>query len=358
MLVGWNKSVNFGTCMQAIALYRTLNKMYDCSVFFGRRYYSLSMLVKGALRKMINLLFRKNKNAITYSQCKYENIDNAFKGFNRIRIDSPKDLKNILNTYSAFVVGSDQVWNPYYLRETYLLDFVPKGKEYKKVSYASSIGVTQIPVKYHKKYKKYLSDFYYISMREQQGADCLSKIINKPIEVVLDPTLLLTADEWKNYASDYIKEKELPKKYILCYFVGKTISHWDKVKQISTEKNLPLVILPMNKHDLSIEGTVYLNDAGPKEFINALSNAEFVCTDSFHMCAFSINFNKQFVAFRRFAENDVAGQNSRLDNLFSMFSIDAFYRGNIEFIDYANINNVLNNKRSECINKLYRAIEE
>ena len=84
------------------------------------------------------------------------------------------------------MVGSDQVWNPDHFDEVYLLDFVPDN--IRKISYASSIGVEQLPETLKGKYKKYLKRFDSISVRESKAADVIEKLVNKPVDVVLDPT--------------------------------------------------------------------------------------------------------------------------------------------------------------------------
>lgn len=352
LLVGWKGSNNFGSNLQAIALYKTLNKNEQCGFFVKRRYYPFGTFIKKALKKIAVKLF-STKDVCTNNQ-RNENIQRCYNDFNCVSINTKKQLKNVLNEYSVYVVGSDQVWNPYYLQDTYLLDFVPKG--YRKISYSSSIGVSCIPKKFHKKYKKYLNDFSWISMREQQGAKCLGEVLSRNIDVVLDPTFLLTQEEWNDFAKDYREETKLPQKYLLCYFVGNKINYWKQVKEISRKLNMPIVILPMNEWDFSCDNAIILKNAGPKEFVHLVKDASYICTDSFHMCAFSINYNKQFSVFKRFASDDIGSQNSRIDNLLETFKIDRYYNGELHFISYDNANEILDRERKRCKEKLWQEI--
>ena len=94
---------------------------------------------------------------------------------------------------------------------------------------------------------------------------------------------------------------------------------------ISKEMNLKIVVLPIIEQETRLSECVVINNAGPKEFVAAVNGATMVCTDSFHMCAFSLNFQKEFWVFKRFNDNSSSSQNSRIDNLFSEFGINRYF---------------------------------
>lgn len=354
LLVGWGRSVNYGTNLQTIALYEIINQKYKCDFLYSRKYCSSKLFVKKAIKKLRSKI--KKEGGETPE--KNRNIDKCYENIRKINLNSPSDKKIILSKYNTFVVGSDQVWNPGYLESTYLLDFVPKG--YRKISYASSIGVNTIPKKCHKIYCKYLSDFSYISMREQQGAKCISKMIRRSVDTVLDPTLLLSSLEWKEICSKEVNNisSSLPDKYLLCYFVGNMAQHMKEIQDISKEMNLKIVVLPITEQETRLSEGVVINNAGPKEFVAAVNGATMVCTDSFHMCAFSLNFQKEFWVFKRFNDNSSSSQNSRIDNLFSEFGINRYFNdGDRQSLDYNRISISLKNKRIECKKLLFSAID-
>lgn len=352
LLVGWCNSDNYGTNLQAIALYNVLNRYGKCDLFWDRRYYTAAIFLEKVQIKIQSLLNKKTNASILKNKIKLKNIAACFNDCSKITINSKSEQMEVIDKYSTYVIGSDQVWNPFYLNDTFLLDFVPKDKN--KISYAASIGVSSIPRRFHRKYKKYLGNFSYISMREKSGSEYMKQLLGRKIDTVLDPTLLLTKQEWAEYcAGDAVSEK-LPQKFILCYFVGSEISYWDKVQSISKEISLPIVILPMNAWDLDVPGAILLEEAGPKEFVKALEKATIVCTDSFHMCAFSFNFNKHLVTFKRFYDSNSAGQNSRIDNLFELTGINRYYRDGIleESENFQICNARLAQERLRCINLL------
>ena len=198
-------------------------------------------------------------------------------------------------------------------------------------------------------------------MREAKAADVIEKLVNKPVNVVLDPTLLLDGTSWNLFARKAHLERDLPQKYILTYFVGNNISHWEEVKSISQATGLSVVVLPLENTDC---GNDFLRceTAGTYEFVALIEGAELVCTDSFHACAFSINLNKQFIAFRRFKNTDAKSQNSRLDELFDWTGIgNRYYEDNgmkllSKAIDYEKGNDVVDKKRKECQEILRKGI--
>lgn len=354
LLVGWCNSTNYGTNLQAIALYNVLNRYGKCNLFWDRRYYTAAIFLEKAYGKIKSILKKETQNIIPKDNVKISNIRSCFGECNKVTINSKSELVKVIEKYSTYVIGSDQVWNPFYLNDTFLLDFVPKDKN--KISYAASIGVSSIPKRYHSKYKKYLGDFSYISMREKSGAEYMGQILGREIDTVLDPTLLLTKEEWSEYCKGDDNIVKLPQEFILCYFVGDKISHWDKVQAISKETALPIIILPMNAWDLNVPGATLLSQAGPKEFVRVLEKATVVCTDSFHMCAFSINFDKHLIAFKRFCDSDSSGQNSRIDDLFEMVGINRYYRDGIldEPENFQMCDGRLSQERQRCL-KLLKA---
>lgn len=352
LLVGWCNSTNFGTNLQAIALYNVLNRFGKCDLFWERRYYTTSIFWEKVQGKIKSFQKKEERNAISNNRLKLENISACYNGCNKVTINSKNELRGVIGKYSTFVVGSDQVWNPYYLNDTFLLDFVPGEKT--KISYAASMGVSSIPKRLQGKYRKYLRDFSYISMREKGGAEYIGDLIGKKVDTVLDPTLLLSKEEWLHYCNDANLSIKLPSNFILCYFVGADISYWSEVQAISKQMALPIVVVPMNAWDLEVSGAIILSEAGPKEFIMALELATVVCTDSFHMCAFSLNFNKNLIAFKRFSDSDSAGQNSRIDDLFKMLGVNRYYRDGImeKKEDFQSCNVRLSAERKRCLSSL------
>lgn len=361
-IVTWYSSNNYGTCLQALALNNILrNQGYQTYMLrYGRRYTIIDL---GRVIRKVKKRVKESKESL----CKTNPVKelNVQKFVNeQFEFLSVKDKKSYLDTIGkidCFIVGSDQVWNPGHFDETYFLDFVPN--TIKKISYGSSLGVTNIPTSLQKKYRKFLNRFSYISVRENNAAEILTNLLHREINVVIDPTLLMNSKQWESVAECAQIETDLPSQYILVYFVGNTIDHWNDIKVISYLLNLPIVLLPLENTSCSINDYIKIDYAGPYEFVSLIKNARLICTDSFHGCALSINMNKQFIAFRRFFKNDVMSQNSRLDELFEWTKVgNRYYEDNkvqdlILPMDYSVVNKIVENQRNICVKSLFSAIE-
>ena len=184
------------------------------------------------------------------------------------------------------VIGSDQVWNPSYVVNfnKVFAGFVEKEK---RVSYATSFGVSEIPKKYYKKYVKGLNEMSFISTRETAGAELVKAFTGRSCPTLVDPTLMIGKKDWENYTKDIdIAPKE---KYIFCYFLTGKRAYRKWVKNYAKENGLKIVSV----NDIR---TKYFY-ANPLDFIKLILNAELVCTDSFHVHALSIKLEKPFVSF-------------------------------------------------------------
>ena len=143
-------------------------------------------------------------------------------------------------------------------------------------------------------FKKELANFAYISVREQQASEILEKLLNRKIDVVLDPTLILNKQEWIEVAKYDMCPKE---KYLLVYIV--TIKPCDYVltlaRHIAKQRNLKILRICRDAYpEHSGSDVEEILTAGASDFVGLFSKAEFVVTNSFHGTVFSINFSKPF----------------------------------------------------------------
>lgn len=226
-------------------------------------------------------------------------------------------LKEGAKQYAAFVLGSDQVWNPMLLGgDYYTLTWVDNACP--KVTYASSFGVSEIPSSQVKKTREYLSRFNMISVREKQGAEIVKKLTGKKAEVCCDPTLLTDRKRWDELSG---KNPFVSGKYIFCYFIGNNPSQREFAKRLA--KKTGCKILAVKHIDEYIKsdddfGDIDYLEVGPKEFVNFIRYATYVCTDSFHGTIFSIIYNKTFFTFKRFLDGQKSSMNSRVKNFLSI----------------------------------------
>lgn len=295
-----------------------------------------------AVRKNLknNPAYAKNISVRTNTVYEYKKkklipIFKDYKGFDALQAGS----KN----YDVVVVGSDQVWLPHGL-PTKFFNLLFVDDNVRKVAYASSFGVSEIPKFQHEATGKYLDRFYKISVREQKGKEIVDTLSHNTAEVVADPTMLLTREEWeKEISEDISASTEENKKraemggYIFCYFLGSNSDARKAAMDLKKKTNLPIITL---RHmDEYVETDELFGDEAPynvdaNDFIRYIANADYVCTDSFHCTVFSILFHKQFMTFYRFAHSSKTGRNSRIDSLFEITKIskERIFSGQIDNI--------------------------
>ena len=247
-----------------------------------------------------------------------------------------KELAKNSNKYEMVITGSDQLWSPAGLPTNfYNLMFVPDN--IKKISYASSFGVKNIPWYQKKRTAKFLNRLDCISVRENTGKKIVKNLTNKDVPVVLDPVFMFNAKEWEELIP---VENKINEKYIFAYFLGANINHRKAVEELSKKTGYKIVTLRHLDQYVPYDenfGDYAPYDVDPADFLNYIRNAEYVCTDSFHGSVFSIIHKKQFIVFNRYDDKSKHSKNSRIDTLCENLGIkNCRYNGNID--------NVINNK--------------
>ena len=235
-------------------------------------------------------------------------------------------IKNIsLNQYQLFLCGGDQIWNDQKEEQNikiYTLQFVPS--DVKKISYAPSMAVLETTSDFKRIMSNGLNQLDAISVREKKSVAILKLLTNKKIDVVVDPVLLMTENEW----NDVIILPQKKEKYILCYLLGDSIQHRKAVKKIAQKIHFPIRTFPhiflnvVRKCDLFF-GDIYDYTSGPREFLGLIKNAEFVITDSFHACVFSMIFEKPFAVFERNKIGEKGNMNSRIYDFLEEYHLES-----------------------------------
>lgn len=256
--------------------------------------------------------------------------------------------KENFSDFDRFIVGSDQVWNPSWrLIDDYWLRFVPKNKRF---SYAASMATTSIHKKNKNKLPKYLKEMNEISVREKESVSFIHEISGRQAEFVVDPTMLLKKSEYERLidAHEHSKvKKDTP--YILIYALEGLSEEMEKeVKKFSCEKGFDIIRIMGNKFQ---EGHIVCD---PIEFVDSISNAEFVVSDSFHCGVFSILMETPFILFNRL---DGMKMSSRITTLLTQFDlINQYYLGGelnkFTEIDYSKIQKKIETFRTEGMNYL------
>lgn len=231
-----------------------------------------------------------------------------------------EELTKMAENYSAFLVGSDQLWRTDSVEHGYYtLEWVPD--HIRKIAYSTSIGVKEVPWFQVEKNKRFMNRFDHIALREQSACDLVYKLTGRKVPVVLDPTLLFTGDQWLEIQQ---QEPLTNGKYIFCYLLGDNPLQREFIKRVKEKTGYKIVALQqLDDYIPSDEG--FADEApyvGPREFLNYIRNAEYVFTDSFHCSVFSILYKKNFFTFSRFAEGAKQSTNTRIDNLLHITGLE------------------------------------
>lgn len=228
----------------------------------------------------------------------------------------------------AFICGSDQVWSALRIPlapEFFLLSVSAS----RKIAYAPSIGIDNIPTYYQNKAGKYIKDFKHLSVREDAAKETLKEKFEIDAVQVLDPTMLVGKEYW-----NLLLEKEGKKKpsfdYIFCYFLGEVPDVvLSVINQVSTGKKV--IMLPYEEDSKRVSNGQY-KEADPLEFVNLIKYADCVLTDSFHGSVFSVLYGKRFVVTKRTHVGRVS-QTSRIKSLLRMVHQEERYCSEKEDIE-------------------------
>lgn len=296
-IITFHRAFNYGAVLQAYALCSKINTLnHHCEVIdyrndkFEKEYKKVSVFTSKSVRDFISAMINgriRNKKRDLFIEFITRKIKLSSKRY------TEKNICEANQEYDLFVSGSDQVWN---LELTgndwnYYLDFVYPGK--KKVSYAASMTKIANDKKSKDKIRKILNGYDYITLRETSGKEYLESLGIYNSEVAVDPTLLLTKQEWECFSRDYTMPENIPKRFLLAYFVSPTKLNYDQMKCLGEKLGLPVVLI--NYSHRKVRRVINLRTVSPEQFVKLISEATFVITNSFHGTAFSINLNKEFL---------------------------------------------------------------
>lgn len=294
-LITFHHSHNLGGNLQAYATMRVIEELgYPCEIIDYRikegmdTTYIATQSFKSRLPYFVRRLvffskFRKRNKGFTDFRSKFLKIGTTVYYYGYELIENPPK-------YSCYVCGSDQIWNPlfYNKSDSFFLDFV---KDKPKISYASSLGTDAIPDNQTMRYKRLLSDFLAISVREEQGVKALRYILGDDVNIyhAIDPTLLISSEQWGSLAG----KRTIKQKYILLYCFR---SHKDIIQEATRmARNIGAKVISIYPVEGDIIHGFHLKyDCTPISFINYIKYAEFIFTDSYHGLVFTLNFNKPF----------------------------------------------------------------
>ena len=366
-IITLNGYFNYGNRLQNYALQTILEDLgYDVEtiLYFEEPLINNDTLINKVLRNLKDIKEIKNKFNNKLKAKKIKNMRNfripVFKDFTKRYIKETDFIINKNNIssdldrrYDYFVAGSDQIWNPFYNFHAEVepaIEYLTFAPHEKRLSYAASFGISEIPLKFQSRVINGLNGMKSILVREEAGARIVKELTNREAHVVLDPTMLLTKEQWLEIAKEH---KYKPKKeYLLTYFLGEKSKETQRyIRELAKKNNLEVVHLEDVKYK-------NLYTASPSHFIDYINSASLICTDSFHGTVFSIIFETPFIVFKR--EGSGPSMYSRIETLLNTFALRDRTREHINLekiydIDFEKTREILSYKREESIKILKKS---
>lgn len=337
---------NYGSIFQAIGLKRTLDSLGYSSfivqdepkdkVIPVKSFPTIkTLLSKQGVRHLHTYLIRKKTERLYLSSQKF--ID---ENLNFIYFNNYEDLKRNPPTADFYLAGSDQIWNPRRCLPVCFLDFAPVNSP--KLSYAASMGVADLPNEKRDIFTQYIESFDSLSVREKDNAELIKTVTGRDCEVHIDPSLLLSVEEWREYE----EQRDVKESYILVYALYWNRKYNKELKKLKKDTGCRVIIVSSTLRPIFSDETLY--DVTPGEFLWLMDHASYVVTSSFHGVALSILFNKQFATVIS------ATAPSRIMNIMDVLSVEK--RGIADLlnnpINFAYTNEIIQQERTRSVRYL------
>ena len=320
-ILTFSRSINYGGSLQTYALQTYLNKIGNVAIEIdysnGKKIEHKNFLY--AARSWIWQSFVRPFFVDSLRSEKTVKFHKEFINYTDRTYHSGTELSKDPIECDAFIVGSDQVWNPPHVRwdKVWFLPFTDK----LKLSYGASFGCSEISAKFSDFCMPLINNIDFVSVREETGKELIiSKLNDKPVSVVMDPVFLLTKNDWEKIAV-------LPnfQKYVLSYYLpGDTAVEKQINRQAlnyAKKKGLILINLGKREYEKLFFNKSNVYGIGPREFLGLISNAEAVFTNSFHGTAFSLIFKKHFLTIID-NKNNKKGLSTRMTDLLTRIDME------------------------------------
>ena len=323
---------SYGSIMQSIGLKKALNSMgvksciikdTPCPSENIKIPLKLSKNPKVMLKNIYSFWIRKRTQKRYNETIRFieNNVDIEY-------YDNYQHVKDNCQGADYYISGSDQVWHPDKCSPLFFLDFVPTNK--KRLSYAVSMGKTEISEANKEKFVSLVKAFDAFSVREEEMKPIIEQFTEKPINVNIDPTFLVSKEEWRALEEPY----DIKKPYILVYSLYWDKKYNDDLKRLRKKTGYDIVAICSGLQSCYANKRIF--DANPAQFLWLIDNAEAVVTSSFHGVAFSIIFNKKLSAIINPASP------SRISNLLRCLNVN---NASIDEIDKFDIDNYCETSR-------------
>ncbi len=338
-------SKNYGNRLQNYALQEVLKKL-GLTVFTIPYQTPYGRVLKERIKLLLIFLLPYFRKRWVWEAFNRRYIHGAIK--------KPED-RALNEEYDYFIAGSDQIWNPLFWINSER-EFLTAYDQEKRIAYAASVGIDEFPEKHKESYRRYLTGIPSISVREEQAAKLVYGLIGRSVPVVLDPTMLLTGEEWEGLI--HSGKRRHQGRYVVKYILGRRSEEMDQyIETRAAEEGLEVL-------DLLDDKGFARWGMGPLDFVGHIANSERTYIDSFHGAVFSILFSKPFVVFERPYEEGAGLMTSRLDTLLSTFRLQdrmvkdlAQLKSIDRGCDFSGVEELLLRKRKEALDYLRQALK-
>ena len=373
-ILTFHKSVNYGSVLQAWALQRMLTMkgieseiidyepekygdLYDVFLKPGRPHF----LVKNINRVPVMAILARQKRS--FARFRRDNLRLSAESYT---LENQEDICG--KDYEAVICGSDQIWNTG-ASDSDTIYFLPFPISGRKIAYAVSLNTGSFEGEVRRElFKRWISDYDYLSCREQNGVEKIRGLLgdDRQVDLNLDPTLLLSRIEYSRITSPRLVRG----RYIFVYYVWFNSSIVEAAREISRRTGLPAYTIEMAKG-----GRAYLRlikngirpvtrTLAPGDYLSLIKNADYVVTDSFHGTAFSLIFEKQFVSINDRNQDGNYRDDVRITGILGRLGLEDRYITSEEAADF-DIDEPVNYKKvtkkrlrlaDESIRRLTRAL--
>ena len=263
----------------------------------------------------------------------------------------PKLDSDLATHFDMFSVGSDQVWNPNFI--TYNDDwyFLKFARPEQRIALAPSIGIDNLSASQARRIRLGVRGFRSLSVREKRGAELIEGCSGRKAEILCDPTLTLSVDEWRSVADAHLTPMS---PYVFTYLLGGIGSEAAVVlDHVTNRQSVPVI-------SLSDRQKLGEPDAGPAEFISLIDNARHVVTDSFHAAVFASILQTPLTIVRREGDTTMF---SRLEQLSRMLGIEFKIWGSPDFDlsragDYTGVSDAIEREREKFMRYLEASLND
>lgn len=323
IITHWWSSENYGQLLQCYALQAYLHRLGHDAVIIRysvpHKEALMARLAKVARHPLQWLIFRWNQYVYNRKILPARAAARMFPAFREKYLKktsgiyhSVSDLNSLEIDLDALICGSDQVWNFVNLNSSGKPWFLNFGDDsLRRIAYAASFGRGKIPSDFLSFIRPLLAKFDAIGVRERSGVDICRIAGRNDAEHVVDPTLLLSAQEYL----DTFDKEELgylpPNKMIFAYFLQSRDKHpWNQMEVFAKTQDSELIATEVYYAKLPFCALVNPTIPG---WIQTIKKSEAIFTNSFHGTVFSIILRRPFISFLR--SGNTAEMNDRIYSL-------------------------------------------